>query len=183
MTMNKPAGLNLSPCFIGESSLSENTFPCLTLPRWQQRLNDYKTQMPPDVTDCPFVFVLYPCPMSLCFNFQPLYISADLDKIEEWQKEILLNEEIIAVNQDKLGIMGKQKFKDNRGQQTWMKPLSNNCSSVAIMSTRQDIPIMMGFKLADVRSWLIPPPAQKIIKNKFVSRRRYVVFAHFQRFL
>lgn len=81
----------------------------------------------------------------------PLYISADLDKMEEWQKEILLNEEIIAVNQDKLGIMGKQVYKAGNGQQTWLKPLSNNCSSVAIMSTRQDIPLMMGFKLADLK--------------------------------
>jgi len=81
----------------------------------------------------------------------PLYISADLEKMEAWQKEILLNKEVIAVNQDILGVMGRQMYKDNRGQQTWMKPLSNKCAAVAIMSTRQDIPLMMSFTLADLK--------------------------------
>jgi len=77
----------------------------------------------------------------------PLFISADLDKMEDWQKEILLNDEIIAVNQDKLGVMGRQVYKSNRGQQTWLKPISNNCHAVAIMSTRTDIAVMMSFSL------------------------------------
>lgn len=81
----------------------------------------------------------------------PLFISADLDKMQDWQKEILLNEEIISVNQDKLGIMGKQVYKDDNGQQTWLKKLSKQCYAVAIMSTRTDIPIMMGFTLSDLK--------------------------------
>lgn len=80
----------------------------------------------------------------------PLFISADLEKMEDWQKEILLNEEIIAVNQDRLGIMGRRIYKSNV-QQTWAKRLSGKCYAVALMSTRTDNPVMMGFTLEQMK--------------------------------
>jgi len=80
----------------------------------------------------------------------PLFISADLDTMKDWQKEILLNEEIIAVNQDSLGIMGRQVYNKNH-QQTWLKRLSDGCHAVAVMSTFTDTPRMMGFTLAQLK--------------------------------
>ncbi|KAK2548693.1 Alpha-N-acetylgalactosaminidase [Acropora cervicornis] len=51
----------------------------------------------------------------------PLIMSNDLRKISSWAKEILLNSEVIAVNQDKLGKMGRrvqtsvERFLTSRG--------------------------------------------------------------------
>lgn len=72
----------------------------------------------------------------------PLMISADLEHMKDWQKAILLNEDIIAVDQDPLGKMGRRVYKDNN-QQTWVKPLVDGSLAVAIMSTREDIPVYM----------------------------------------
>ncbi|XP_057300357.1 alpha-N-acetylgalactosaminidase-like [Hydractinia symbiolongicarpus] len=72
----------------------------------------------------------------------PLFISADLNTMKQWQKDILLNSEVIAVNQDPLGKMGRRASKTNT-QQTWIRPLKNNTFAVALMNTRTDIPVYM----------------------------------------
>ncbi|XP_066933358.1 alpha-N-acetylgalactosaminidase-like isoform X2 [Clytia hemisphaerica] len=85
----------------------------------------------------------------------PLMISANLETMKDWQKAILLNEEIIAVDQDSLGKMGRRVYKDNN-QQTWTKPLADGGMAVAIVSTREDIPVFMSvdFKLLNITgSW------------------------------
>lgn len=79
----------------------------------------------------------------------PLFISADLDTMKQWQKDILLNEEIIAVNQDVLGKMGRRVYKDNT-QQNWVRYLDNNAAAVAIMSLRTDIPVYMEVTFASI---------------------------------
>jgi alpha-N-acetylgalactosaminidase len=38
----------------------------------------------------------------------PLIISVDLRTISNWAREIILNKNLIAINQDPLGIMGKK---------------------------------------------------------------------------
>jgi hypothetical protein len=56
----------------------------------------------------------------------PLIMSNNLRTLEPWFKEILQNKNLIAINQDKLGIMGgpfKQKY---NGVQVWSKPLVND---------------------------------------------------------
>jgi alpha-N-acetylgalactosaminidase len=41
----------------------------------------------------------------------PLYMSNDLRALRSQYKAILQNKNVIAINQDKLGIMGKRKYK------------------------------------------------------------------------
>jgi len=53
----------------------------------------------------------------------PLYMSNDLRRLTPWQKEILLNKEIININQDKLGKQGRRVNKSN-GVEVWMRNLS-----------------------------------------------------------
>ena len=56
----------------------------------------------------------------------PLIMSNDLRKIKPWFKEILQNKNLIAINQDKLGIMGKQFANKYNGVEIWSKLLSND---------------------------------------------------------
>lgn len=55
----------------------------------------------------------------------PLIMSTDLRVIKPWHSEILLNKNVIAINQDRLGVMGK-KFLTIQGVQIWSKPLVDN---------------------------------------------------------
>lgn len=72
----------------------------------------------------------------------PFLLSADLRVIKPEIKELILNREIIAVDQDTLGIQGKRLSSVN-GIETWIRPISpivNNMHSyaVAFVSKRTD---------------------------------------------
>ncbi len=53
----------------------------------------------------------------------PLIMSTDLRTIDPAFKEILLNKNMIAINQDPLGIMGKRIAQASGGVQVWSRPL------------------------------------------------------------
>lgn len=55
----------------------------------------------------------------------PLIMSVDLREIKPWHSEILLNKNLIAINQDKLGIMGK-RFLQVNNVEIWKKTLEND---------------------------------------------------------
>ncbi len=44
----------------------------------------------------------------------PLILSVDLRTIPDWAKDIILNKNLIAINQDSLGIMGRRILKVNK---------------------------------------------------------------------
>ena len=79
----------------------------------------------------------------------PLLMSNDLRKIVQWQKDILLNEEVIAVDQDVLGKMGRRVRKDSRSQ-LWARELVDKQYAVAMVSTRNDIAVYMSFTFKEV---------------------------------
>jgi alpha-galactosidase len=54
----------------------------------------------------------------------PLMAGNDLRKMNEETKSVLTNKDVIAVNQDALGIQGF-KYSDKDSVQTWFRPLSN----------------------------------------------------------
>ena len=75
----------------------------------------------------------------------PLLAGNDLSKMDATTKSILMNKEVIAVDQDKLGIQGRRIAP----LQIWMKPLSGGAKSVAIFNTVLDdqaIPITLQLK-------------------------------------
>ncbi|CAL1263603.1 unnamed protein product [Larinioides sclopetarius] len=53
----------------------------------------------------------------------PLLMSNDLRSIEPKFKELLLNKDVIAVNQDSLGIMGKRIYNKNKVE-IWRRPIN-----------------------------------------------------------
>jgi alpha-galactosidase len=75
----------------------------------------------------------------------PLLAGNDLSKMDATTKSILMNKEVIAVDQDRLGIQGKRIAP----LQIWMKPLSGGAKAVAIFNTVLDdqaIPITLQLK-------------------------------------
>ncbi|XP_062205361.1 alpha-galactosidase-like [Phragmites australis] len=61
----------------------------------------------------------------------PLLIGCDVLSMNQQTKDILSNWEVIAVNQDSLGVQGKKVQSDN-GLEVWAGPLSNNRKAVVL---------------------------------------------------
>ncbi|XP_078378504.1 alpha-N-acetylgalactosaminidase-like [Oculina patagonica] len=78
----------------------------------------------------------------------PLIMSTDLRKISPWAKTILQNSEVIAVNQDKLGKMGRRVLL-NGNREIWARPLADGSVAVVLFSHSQSLPesIEASFKL------------------------------------
>ena len=64
----------------------------------------------------------------------PLLAGNDLSKMDNTTKSILMNKEVIAVDQDKLGIQGSRVAPP----QVWMKPLSGGAKAVSIFNNVTD---------------------------------------------
>jgi alpha-galactosidase len=76
----------------------------------------------------------YQTQMSLwCMMASPLAATNDLRKMNDATKNILLNEEIIAINQDELGKQCIPKIKNNNWD-VYVKPLKNGDVAVAILN-------------------------------------------------
>ena len=70
----------------------------------------------------------------------PLYMTNDLRNITAWAKEILVNKEVIAVDQDPLGIQGYRVTDSENDAQVWVRELSNGEWAIALMN-RSDSPL------------------------------------------
>ncbi|XP_038055696.1 alpha-N-acetylgalactosaminidase-like [Patiria miniata] len=68
-----------------------------------------------------------------------LLMSSDLRKMDPKMKEILLNREVIAINQDKLGKMGLMIYSKSP-YEVWAKELDNDCFAAVILSKAYDMP-------------------------------------------
>lgn len=71
----------------------------------------------------------------------PLMLGNDVRKTSKETLEILTNKEIIAVNQDALGIQGF-KYKQGNNIEVWVKPLQNNAWAVCFLNTGEDAAIL-----------------------------------------
>ncbi len=65
----------------------------------------------------------------------PLMAGNDLRAMTEETKSILLNKEVIAVDQDPLGVQGRVVIERGYGGQVWMKPLADGSKAVAFVNT------------------------------------------------
>jgi hypothetical protein len=61
----------------------------------------------------------------------PLIMSVDLRSIDPASKEILMNKNLIAINQDPLGIMGK-RITQLGSVQVWSKPLAEDFTAFVL---------------------------------------------------
>ena len=63
----------------------------------------------------------------------PIMISSDVRKMSNETKELYLNKDMIAINQDSLGVQG-HRISDKNGKQVWTKPLQNGDLAVALLN-------------------------------------------------
>ncbi|XP_057667713.1 alpha-N-acetylgalactosaminidase-like isoform X2 [Diorhabda carinulata] len=112
-----------------------------------------------------------------CIMAAPLIMSVDLRTIEPKFKNILLNKDAIAINQDPLGIMGRLILKKDK-MDIWTKPLKpkedgRKLFAIAIMSHRVDgYPYRFNFTLGELN---ITDSNQFHIKNIFESTSSVIV--------
>ena len=63
----------------------------------------------------------------------PIMISSDVRNMSAETKELYLNKEMIAINQDSLGVQG-HRISDVNGKQVWTKPLLSGDVAVALLN-------------------------------------------------
>lgn len=63
----------------------------------------------------------------------PIMISSDVRSMSNETKELYLNKDMIAINQDSLGVQG-HRISDVNGKQVWTKPLKNGDIAVALLN-------------------------------------------------
>ena len=63
----------------------------------------------------------------------PIMISSDVRSMSNETKELYLNKDMIAINQDSLGVQG-HRISDKNGKQVWTKPLKNGDLAVALLN-------------------------------------------------
>ena len=68
----------------------------------------------------------------------PLMAGNDLRTMTPAIAEILTNREVIAVNQDSLGLQGRPVIDRGYGVQVWVKPLRDGSRAVALLNLRPD---------------------------------------------
>jgi len=67
----------------------------------------------------------------------PLYMSNDLRTLRQWQKDILMNQEVIAVDQDPMGKQGVRVYQDaKKKHEYWSRELADG--SYAVVMYRRD---------------------------------------------
>lgn len=64
----------------------------------------------------------------------PLMAGNDLRAMTAETKSVLLNKEVIAVDQDPLGVQGRVVLERGYGGQVWMKPLADGSKAVAFVN-------------------------------------------------
>ncbi|MGN6291617.1 MAG: glycoside hydrolase family 27 protein [Chitinophagaceae bacterium] len=72
-----------------------------------------------------------------CMFSAPLMIGCDVRDMDTVTRSILLNKELIAINQDKLGKQGFRVFSKN-GLEAWKKPLSGDRYAIALFNRGEE---------------------------------------------
>lgn len=68
-----------------------------------------------------------------CMLAAPLILGNDIRSMSQDTKDILMNREVVAINQDSLGVQGL-KFAAKDGLEFWFKPLANNDWAFCILN-------------------------------------------------
>ena len=70
-----------------------------------------------------------------CLMKAPLLIGCDLTKIDNESLRILTNPEVVAVNQDKMGVQGtKRKTSTDGTNEVWAGPLDGGAYAVVLLN-------------------------------------------------
>lgn len=72
----------------------------------------------------------------------PLIMSNDLRNLDNAARSILQNKDVIAINQDPLGIQGRRLLKENSKIEVYWRPLVDSASALVFLSRRTDMPYL-----------------------------------------
>jgi len=78
-----------------------------------------------------------------CMLASPLLIGCDLTQLDEFTLSLLSNDEVLAVDQDPLGIQGK-RVKQTEDHEVWVRPLFDGTLAVAVLNlTKEDNKVLL----------------------------------------
>jgi alpha-galactosidase len=75
-----------------------------------------------------------------CMLSAPLLIGCDLGQLDDFTMNLLTNDEVLAINQDELGVQAKRVFKGT-GYEIWSRPLADGSIAVGIFNTGLESPV------------------------------------------
>jgi alpha-galactosidase len=85
-----------------------------------------------------------------CMMASPLILGNDLRNMSAETKEILLNAEMIAIDQDKLGVQGLHHCSE-QGLDFWFKPLANGDWAMTVLNpTKNDVSYALNWQRMDL---------------------------------
>jgi alpha-galactosidase len=84
-----------------------------------------------------------------CLSASPLLIGCDVRDMDDVTKEILMNKELIAINQDALGVQGYVAKRYENNVEIWVKPLVNDEIAVGLYN-RSDSPLDITLTLSEL---------------------------------
>lgn len=83
-----------------------------------------------------------------CMLSAPLLLGTDLRKMSPELKEVVLNREVIAIDQDSLGIQA-MKYKNEKGVDFWFKPLCGDGWAFCLLNRSSD-PVAIEIEWNDI---------------------------------
>ena len=83
-----------------------------------------------------------------CLLSAPLLIGCDLSKLDDFTLNLLINDEVLAVDQDPLGKQAQQII-NREGYQIWMKELENGSKAIGVFNLGEDYQTI-SFKWAEL---------------------------------
>ncbi|KAK8803329.1 hypothetical protein WA158_001023 [Blastocystis sp. Blastoise] len=78
----------------------------------------------------------------------PYLMSNDLRNIDDWARELLINKEVIAIDQDPLGKQGRRLCDTETLNQVWIRDLVNDEYAIALLN-KDDKPINITVSFKD----------------------------------
>lgn len=111
----------------------------------------------------------------------PLFLGNDLFNMPQYAKKIVMNKEVIAVDQDALGIQGDAVKEYYHGKlQVWAKQLGNGSKAVALLN-RDTAPHQITVNWADIGisgKWMVRDMWEHIDKGEFTQGYKAEVESH-----
>jgi len=86
-----------------------------------------------------------------CLLSAPLIAGNDVTKMTTDIRDILINKEVIAVDQDSLGVQA-QRLSSSNQLEVWAKPMMGNCRAVGLLN-RSGSAAMITVNWADLNKW------------------------------
>jgi alpha-galactosidase len=107
----------------------------------------------------------------------PLIAGNDVARMDDATRAILLNKEVIAVDQDPLGVQGHRVAKDGMSE-VWVKPLKGGAHAVLLFN-RGEQPATFSFSWADLKVAAGKPPrVRDLWSHQDMAKRAMSFSAH-----